>query len=111
MSTKRMITRLATATAVGVVLAGAVAAPAFAEDTIGVSLNSVPSSFTAGSRADPFAVSLRNNTNTFVTGVTLTFSIQLNGLTADQVRIHAVGGDLAMHDSGGQVVANDPRMH
>jgi len=48
MPTNRMIFRLAAATAAGVVLAGAMAAPAFAEDVIGVTLSSTPSSFTVG---------------------------------------------------------------
>src|SRR5262245_14082307 len=109
MPTNRMIFRLAAATAVGVVLAGAVAAPAYAEDVIGVTLSSVPSSFTAGSRADTFVVGLRNNTNGIVAAVNVSFSIRLNGLTASQVRIHAVGGDINLSDAGGLVVGTDPR--
>ena len=109
MSTNRMIFRLAAATAVGVVLAGAVAAPAFAEDVIGVSLNSVPSSFTVGSRADTFAVSLRNNTDALQTSVHVSFRIVLAGLTASQVRIRGISGDIALSDSSGFVAGTDPR--
>jgi hypothetical protein len=104
-----MISRLAAATAVGVVLAGAVAAPAFAEDVIGVTLSSVPSSFTVGSRADTFAVGLRNNKNEIVAAVNVSFTIRLDGLTASQVRIHFTGGDVALHDSGGLITGTDPR--
>jgi hypothetical protein len=112
MSTSRRITRLAAATALGVVLAGTVAAPAFAEDTIGVGLSGVPSSFTAGGRADSFTVSLRNNSSGPVTNVTMRFTVSLNGLTSSQVRIRIGGADLPMQDSGpGQVVAADPRSH
>jgi hypothetical protein len=111
MSTSRIITRLAAVTALGLVLAGTVAAPAFAEDVVGVSLSGMPSSFTAGARADSFTVGLRNNTNNLVSGVTVAFSVQLNGLTADQVRIHGAGGDLTARDEGGQVVASDPHSH
>jgi hypothetical protein len=106
-----MIFRLATATAVGVVLAGAVAAPAFAEDVIGVTLSSVPSSFSVGSRADNFSVQLRNNTNGNVAAVSMQFTIRLNGLTASEVRIRTAGNDLPIRDDGGQVVAADPHTH
>ena len=109
MSTNRMIFRLAAATAVGVVLAGAVAAPAFAEDVIGVSLNSVPSSFTVGSRADTFSVTLRNNRDVLVFGVNVSFVIRLNGLTASQVHIRGTSGDISLSDSGGLIVGTDPR--
>lgn len=112
MSTSRRITRLAAATALGVVLAGTVAAPAFAEDVIGVSLSGVPSNFTAGGRADGFTVGLRNNSNATVAAVTVRFTVSLNGLTASQVRIRIGGADLPLQDAGpGQVVANDPRSH
>src|SRR5215471_18057617 len=104
MPTKRMIFRLAAATAVGVVLAGAVAAPAFAAgDVIGVTLSSTPSSFTVGSRADSFAVGLRNNTDTPVSNINVSFTIKLTGLAAGQVRIRGTGGDIALSDSGGLV--------
>jgi hypothetical protein len=112
MSTSKRITRLAVATALGVVLAGTVAAPAFAEDVIGVSLSGVPSSFTAGARPDSFTVSLRNNSNATVAAVTVRFTVSLNGLTASQLRIRVGGADLPVQDAGpGQVVANDPRSH
>jgi hypothetical protein len=112
MSTSRRIIRLAAATALGVVLAGTVAAPAFADDVIGVSLSGVPSSFTAGGHADSFTVGLRNNSNTIVAAVTVRFTVSLNGLTASQVRIRVGGEDLPTQDAGpGQVVANDPRSH
>jgi hypothetical protein len=102
-----MIIRLAAATAVGVALAGTIAAQAFA-DGIDVSLGEVPSSVTAGGQPDDFTVGLRNNTGTSVSGVTVGFAIQLDGLTASQVRIHADGGDLSMRDEGDQVIATDP---
>src|SRR6185369_16609695 len=108
MPTNRMIFRLAAATAAGVVLAGAMAAPAFAEDVIGVSLSSTPSSFTVGSRADSFAVGLRNNTDQPVSNINVSFRIVLTGLTASQVRIRGTGGDIALSDSGGLITGTDP---
>ena len=108
MPTNRMIFRLAAATAAGVVLAGAVAAPAFAEDVIGVTLSSTPSSFTVGSRADTFGVTLRNNTNSLQSS-NVSFRIVLAGLTASQVRIRGTSGDIALSDSGGFVAGTDPR--
>jgi hypothetical protein len=109
MPTNRMIFRLAAATAAGVVLAGAMAAPAFAEDVIGVTLSSTPSSFTVGSRADTFVVSLRNNTNNIVAAVNVSFTIRLTGLTATQVRIRGTSGDIALSDTGGLITGTDPR--
>jgi len=109
MPTNRMIFRLAAATAAGVVLAGALAAPAFAEDVIGVTLSSTPSSFTVGSRADTFVVSLRNNTNNIVAAVNVSFTIRLTGLTATQVRIRGTSGDIALSDTGGLITGTDPR--
>jgi len=107
MSTSRTIIRLAAATAVGIALVGTTAVPAFAAG-IDLSLNEVPSSFTAGGQADDFTVEMQNNTNKLVTGVMVSFAIQLDGLTAGNVRIHTLGGDLAMRDQGDQVVATDP---
>jgi hypothetical protein len=107
MSTSRTIIRIAGATAVGIALAGTAAAPAFAAG-FDVSLNEVPSSFTAGGQPDDFTVELQNNTNKSVTGVMVGFAIQLDGLTASNVRIHTFGADLAMRDEGDQVVATDP---
>jgi hypothetical protein len=109
MPTNRRIFRLAAATAAGVVLAGAVAAPAFAEDVIGVTLSSTPSNFTVGSRADTFVVSLRNNTNGIVAAVNVSFTIKLTGLAASQVRIRGTSGDISLNDSGGLVTGTDPR--
>jgi hypothetical protein len=73
----------------------------------------VPSSFSAGGRADNFTVTLRNNTNSNQVAITVNFAVQLNGLTASQLRIRSgIGGDLATHDAGGNmVVATDPRSH
>jgi hypothetical protein len=107
MSTSRTLSRLAAATAVGIALAGTTAAAAFAAG-FDVSLNQVPSSFTAGGQPDDFTVELQNNTNKLVTGVMVGFAIQLDGLTASNVRIHTFGADLTMRDEGGQVVATDP---
>jgi hypothetical protein len=104
-----MIFRLAAATAVGVVIAGAVAAPAFAEDVIGVTLSSTPSNFTVGSRADTFVVGLRNNTNGIVVAVNVSFTIKLAGLTASQVHIRGTSGDISLTDSGGLITGTDPR--
>jgi hypothetical protein len=107
MSTSRTIIRLAAATAVGIALAGTTAAPALAAG-FDVSLNEVPSSFTAGGQPDAFTVELQNNTNKLVTGVMVGFAIQLDGLTASNVRIHTFGADLTMRDEGDRVVATDP---
>ena len=107
MSTGRTLIRLAAATAVGIALAGTTAAPALAAG-FDVSLNQVPSSFTAGGQPEDFTVELQNNTNKLVTGVMVGFAIQLDGLTASNVRIHTFGADLTMRDEGDQVVATDP---
>jgi len=109
MSTSRVLYRLAAAALAGLVIAATgFAAPAFAADTVDVSLSSVTSNATAGSRPDGFAVNFRNNTNDAF-NVKVVFGVKLAGLTAAQVRIvRAPVTELPHSESGGQVVFTDP---
>jgi hypothetical protein len=109
MSTSRVLYRLAAAALAGLVVAATgFAAPAFAADSVDVSLNSVTSNATAGSRPDGFSVSFRNNTNDAF-NVKVVFGVKLTGLTAAQVRIvRAPVTELPHSESGGQIVFTDP---
>jgi hypothetical protein len=109
MSTSRVLPRLAAAALAGLVLAAiGFAAPAFAANAVDVNLNSVTTNVTAGSRADNFSVSFRNNTNEAF-NVKVVFGVKLTGVTRDQVRIvRAPVTDLPHSESGGQIVFTDP---
>jgi hypothetical protein len=108
MPTSKVLSRLAAASAAGVALAAIVfAGPAFAENIVDVSLNSVPSSATAGPHADGFSATLKNNSNQLL-AINLVFAIKLTGLAPDQVRIFKLpGGELPRSESGGQIIATD----
>jgi hypothetical protein len=109
MSTSKVIARFAAASGVGVVFAAVgFAAPAFADNSVNVDLNSVTSNVTAGSRPDAFNVTFRNNTNGAF-NIKIVFSVKLPGLTADQVRIvRAPAVELGKQQSGDQVILTDP---
>lgn len=113
MTTSRLYRRLAiaSATAAGALLTVlAAAAPAFADDPIDVRLDGLSSSLTAGARTfDGLSVTLTNKTNNNLVGVYGVFTVRLDGLPVDGVRILRVfAGELSASGGGGQVVLTDP---
>jgi hypothetical protein len=102
---------------VSAILAGALlttlalASPAFAEDTIDTNLSGVSSNATAGARiGDPISVTFTNKSNNAVTSIRPVFTVQLDGMPADGVRIGRVlGSELPAQSAGdGTVQFSDP---
>jgi hypothetical protein len=114
MFTTRNLTRLAvggSAIAIATVVALGVAAPAFAEDPVQVSLGGLSSSLAAGGQRDGFTVSLKNKTNQAYVGVVRVFTVTLPGLQVGGVRIfRGFGQELQQEQTGpGQVRLTDPQ--
>jgi hypothetical protein len=114
MSTLR---RLATATAsvAGVLLAtlALTTTPAYAEDAVQVDLNGVSGNMTAGARLpSTLTGTYTNKSGNAITNIRVIFTIQLDGLAPDGVRMQrldAFGADLASESAGdGMVRIIDP---
>lgn len=104
-----------TATVAGALLAmlALTTTPAYAEDAIKVELNGVGGSINAGNRSfDSIAGSYENETDNTITNIRATFTIRLEGLTPDGVRIQrleALGASLPSEAAGdGTVRITDP---
>jgi hypothetical protein len=102
---------------VSAILAGAalttlaLASPAFAEDTIDTNLSGVSSNSTAGARVgDAISVTFTNKSNNSVTSIRPVFTIHLDGMPGDGVRIGRVlGSELPAQSAGdGTVQFSDP---
>lgn len=108
MPTRKVLRRLAAASAAGAVVATlAFAAPAHAEDAVAVNISGLASTLNAGSRGDGFSVRMQNRTKTEIFPIRKTFVIRLEGLTAESVRI--TRGNLPLPASGsGEVRVIDP---
>ena len=109
MSTLRRLATMTTAVA-GVLLATLVltTTPAHAEDAVQVDLNGVSGNMNAGSRI-PSTVTgtYTNNSSNAIANIRATFTIQLDGLTPEGVRIQrfdAFGSDLASESAGEGIV-------
>jgi hypothetical protein len=100
------------AASAGAVLATLVlATPAHAADTVEVSLSGVSGTITAGSRGvDNVSATFVNRGNAAITSIQGVFTIHLDGMPADGVRIvRALGSELPVASSGnGTVTLTDP---
>ena len=114
MPTTTVYRRLAHVSAItaGVLLTTlALASPAFADDTIDTNLSGVSSNSTAGARVgDPISVTFTNKSNNAITSIRPVFTIHLDGIPADGVRIGRIlGSELPVDASGdGTVQLSDP---
>ena len=114
MPTTTVYRRLARVSAItaGVLLTTlALASPAFADDTIDTNLSGVSSNSTAGARVgDPISVTFTNKSNNAITSIRPVFTIHLDGIPADGVRIGRIlGSELPVDASGdGTVQLSDP---
>jgi hypothetical protein len=91
MSSRKVLSRLAaataTATAVGAAVLALFAAPAYAEDAVDVDINGLASGMAAGDRPDAFAIRMQNRTKAEIQPIRRTFVIRLEGLPAEAVRM------------------------
>jgi hypothetical protein len=97
------LARLAAAVtlASGAVLASfALATPAHAEGEVDVNMSGLNGSITAGGRGDNFTVRLRNETDRELTFVRRVFTVRLDGLTPEGVRMSGRFGELQKQASG-----------
>ena len=89
----------------------ALAAPAHAAGEVDVRISNLSSQFTPGGRSDSFTVRFSNDDedNEYV-GIRVVFTIRLNGLSSDGVRVsRRLGGDLPKEATGsGEVRLTDP---
>jgi hypothetical protein len=111
MTVNRRLARVSAILAGAVLTTLALASPAFAEDTIDTNLSGVSSNSTAGSRiADPISVTFTNKSNNSVTSIQPVFTIHLDGMPGDGVRIGRVlGSELPAQSAGdGTVQFSDP---
>lgn len=84
MIAKRILARLAVATGV-LVSSWALAAPAQAAGEVSFRISNIPSSFVAGAAAKSFDATMTNRSNTPLPFVRRVFTIELPGLTANEV--------------------------
>ena len=109
MHTRLPLRRLATAVAVSaaaVLTTLTFATPAHAADTVDVNLSGVPGSFTAGSRgAANLSGTFQNRGNAAITSIQAVFTIHLDGMPPDGVRVvRLTGGELNAQSSGAGTV-------
>jgi hypothetical protein len=103
------------AAAAGVLLAtlALTTTPAYADDAVQVDLNGISGNITAGARTfDDFSATYTNKSGNAITNIRAVFTIHLDGLTPDGVRIQAwraLGSDLPSESAGeGTVRISDP---
>jgi hypothetical protein len=109
--TLRRLAATAVASAGAVLATFALATPARAADTVDVSLSGVSGTITAGSRGvDNVSATFVNRGNAAITSVQSVFTIHLDGMPADGVRVvRALGSELPVASAGdGTVTLTDP---
>jgi hypothetical protein len=109
--TARRLAATVAASAGAVLATLALATPAHAADTVEVSLSGVSGTITAGSRGvDNVSATFVNRGNAAIASIQSVFTIHLDGMPADGVRIvRALGSDLPVTSAGdGTVTLTDP---
>lgn len=109
--TVRRLAASTAASACAVLATLMLATPAQAADTVEVSLSGVSGTLTAGSRgADSVTANFTNKSNAAITSIQGVFTIHLDGMPADGVRIvRALGSELPVQPAGaGTVRLTDP---